>query len=160
MSGLPDSSISFDISRRGEPRPVARRLRTCAASKERRGNVIGHLLAYVAATAFIAIGLGALLAPATSSQQYGLATKDAITLAYVRALGVRDLVLGILLLAFALTHQSEAAGLVAEFGALVGLSDFLIVASSRGKEARSNLFIHGAGTIGLLVVWLTIRLGA
>lgn len=122
--------------------------------------MIGNLLAYLAATAFIAIGLGALLAPATSSQQYGLATKDAIALAYVRALGVRDLVLGLLLISFALTRDSGAAAIVAEFGALVGLSDFLIVAASRGKEARRNLVIHGAGTIGLLAVWLTIRLGA
>jgi hypothetical protein len=131
-----------------------------AASKERRENVIGHILAYVAATAFIAIGLGALLAPATSSQQYGLATKDALALAYVRALGVRDLVLGLLLLSFSLTQQQGAAAIVAEFGAFIGLSDFLIVLSSRGKEARGNLVIHGVGTIGLLAVWLAIRLGA
>jgi NADPH:quinone reductase-like Zn-dependent oxidoreductase len=122
--------------------------------------VIGTLLAYLAATAFIAIGLGALLAPQTSSQQYGLATKDATTLAYVRALGARDLVLGLLLLAFSLSREQSAAALVAEFGALAGLSDFLIVASSRGEEARRNLVIHGAGTIGLLAVWLAIRLGA
>jgi hypothetical protein len=122
--------------------------------------VIGHILAYVAATAFIAIGLGALLAPATSSQQYGLATKDAVTLAYVRALGVRDLVLGLLLLSFSLTQQQGAAAIVAEFGAFIGLSDFLIVMSNRGKEARGNLVIHGVGTIGLLAVWLAIRLGA
>ena len=122
--------------------------------------MIGNLLAYLAATAFIAIGLGALLAPATSSQQYGLSTKEPIALAYVRALGVRDLVLGLLLISFALMRDSGAAAIVAEFGALVGLADFLIVASSRGKEARRNLVIHGVGTVGLLAVWLTIRLGA
>ena len=67
--------------------------------------MIGTLLAYAAAAGFIAIGLGALLAPATSSQQYGLATKDATALSYVRALGVRDLVIGLLLLAFSLSRE-------------------------------------------------------
>jgi hypothetical protein len=122
--------------------------------------VIGNILAYLAATAFISIGLGALAAPATSSKQYGLPSEDATTLAYVRALGVRDLVLGLLLLAFALMRQQQAAAIVAEFGAFVGLSDFLIVAVSRGKAAQRNLFIHGFGTIGLLAAWLAIRLGA
>jgi hypothetical protein len=122
--------------------------------------VIGHLLAYAAAAAFIGIGLGALLAPATSSQQYGLATEDATALAFVRALGVRDLVLGLLLLAFSLARAHDAVAVVAEFSALVGLSDFLIVASSRGKQAGRNLLLHGVGTIGLLAAWLLIRLGA
>ncbi len=122
--------------------------------------MIGTILAYAAATAFISLGLGALAAPKTSSRQYGLATDDEDALAYVRALGVRDLVLGLALFAFSLAREGNAAAIVAEFGALIGFSDFLIVAARRGNAARRNLVIHGAGTIGLLGVWIAIRLGS
>lgn len=122
--------------------------------------MIGTILAYAAATAFISLGLGALAAPKASSLQYGLATEDEDALAYVRALGVRDLVLGLALFAFSLAREGNAAAIVAELGALIGFSDFLIVASRRGNAARRNLVIHGAGTIGLLGVWIAIRLGS
>jgi hypothetical protein len=112
----------------------------------------GRALAALTALAFAGIGLGALAAPRSSSRGYGLPADDVTSLAYVRALGARDLVLGLVLLSLRRErrHFARSVGLCA----LVAAADLLIVANGRGLGAGKSLLIHTLGA-----AWLTWSTG-
>lgn len=113
----------------------------------------------IAVTAFVALGLvgvgaGALLAPGVSSRQYGIALDDARALAFIRAMGVRDVVMGALLLLLAAAGQREllAWGLLAS-AAVAGV-DFALV-SAAGAQPRARA-LHALGGIALLTAALIV----
>lgn len=113
----------------------------------------------IAVTAFVALGLvgvgaGALLAPGASSRQYGIALDDARALAFIRAMGVRDAVMGALLLLLAAAGQREllAWGLLAS-AAVAGV-DFALV-SAAGAQPRARA-LHALGGIALLTAALIV----
>jgi len=95
--------------------------------------------------ALVGIGLGALAAPGRSARGYGLPTDDADARALVRALGARDLVLGLLLGAAGDRERRRLLALLA----IVGATDASVVFSRRGRSRA--LGVHALGTIGLLV---------
>jgi hypothetical protein len=110
--------------------------------------MIGTLFAWAAALAFTAIGLAALALPSTSSAQYGVPSKDGHALAFVRALGGRDLVIGLLIGAFLVTGDRQALALSLAVAALAGAADFAIVSAAAGLNR--SLIVHAGGTAGLL----------
>jgi hypothetical protein len=120
--------------------------------------VIGSIFSALVAISFLALGAGAYAAPAKLSENYGLPSTDPAAHGFVRALGARDAVLGLIILTFLIAKDRGALGATVALSALVGASDFAIVYAARGKTAKSSLAIHGIGTIGLLVVWALIRL--
>jgi len=119
--------------------------------------MLGSLAAALAATSFLALGAGSLVAPRALAQNYGLPIDDATGVAYVRALGMRDAVLGLVLLTFLLRRDSAALATSVGLSSLVGASDFAIVATRRGGQAPLSLAIHGTGTLGLLAIWAMLR---
>jgi hypothetical protein len=119
--------------------------------------VIGTILASLAALAFIAIGLGALAAPAPSARQYGLGAEGG-TLGFVRALGARDVALGAIVAALILTAPRPALAWALGLSALAGAADFTIVARSPGAP-RTALAVHGLGTIALIVAAAAVAAG-
>jgi hypothetical protein len=121
--------------------------------------VIGTILSVLVALAFFGLAVGATFAPKTLSENYGIPVATPEAFAYVKGLGARDGVLGLLVLAFVIAHARGALGATVALSALVGASDFAIVFSQRGLAARNSLLIHGVGTVGLLVVWGLVRAG-
>ena len=119
--------------------------------------MIGSLLSALAALSFLGIGAGAAVAPAALSENYGVPVEDAAGCAYVRALGARDAVLGLLVATFALRGERRALTTAVGLATFVGASDLAIVAGLRGAAARTNLAIHAAGTLGLAAAWLALR---
>ncbi len=119
--------------------------------------MIGSSLSALVALSFFALDAGALIAPRALGENYGLPIEDDVGCGYVRALGARDAVLGLLIVWSLATKQKGA--LVATIGAstLVACSDFLIVLGVRGTAARTSLAIHGSGVAGLLVVLAALR---
>jgi hypothetical protein len=105
-------------------------------------------LAMLIALALMAIGLGALAAPRRSSRAYGLPADDDTSLAYVRALGARDLALGLMFLSAPRErrHLARSAGACA----LVAATDLTIVGRGRGRRASKSLLIHALGAAGLI----------
>ena len=130
--------------------------RLTAASKD---TVIGSIFSALVALAFLTLGAGAYAAPEKLSENYGLPTQDPIAHGYIRGLGARDAVLGLLILTFLIAKSRGALGATVALSALVGASDFAIVYAARGTAAKSSLAIHGIGTVGLLAVWGLIRTG-
>jgi len=119
--------------------------------------LIGTVLSAVAALALVGLGAGALVAPERSAQTYGIASLERDVLAYVRGLGVRDLVLGALAALLLIAGKRNALAALFALAALAGLADFLIVWRARGAASRDSLRTHALGTFGLLVLAAILR---
>jgi Domain of unknown function (DUF4267) len=124
--------------------------------------MLGLGLAGLAALALIGIGLGALLAPRFSSRQYGILLEDPRALAFIRAMGVRDGVIGVLLLLLAGAGRRELlAWALLATTAIAGV-DFALVwrdrAPAAGPRSTARL-LHALGALGLLGSALVIASG-
>jgi hypothetical protein len=139
--------------------PRAPQSEASAGPPERKSVSIGILLARLVALALCALGLGAIAAPVPSSKGYGLPQTDPAALTFIRAMGVRDLALGIIL--GALSKPGSRAGLTVAVAAssLVALGDFTLVAPSATPAARTALKVHGSGIIGLSLLVAILRTG-
>ena len=102
---------------------------------------------------FAAIGVGAMVAPKTSSGQYGLLSDDRAALAFVRGMGARDLVIAGLI--FSSLGDPAALRRVLGWSSLIGLADGCIVSAVRGP--RRGDAVHVAGFAGLVVAALLVR---
>jgi hypothetical protein len=122
--------------------------------------VIGYILSAFVAASFLGLGAGSLVAPRALAENYGIPADGAAALAYVRSVGMRDAVLGLVVLAFLVRRERGALATCLALSSLVGASDFAIVAANRGRAAPASLAIHGTGTLGLLAICLLIRRGS
>jgi len=121
--------------------------------------VIGSIVAALGGVAFFAIGLGALLAPGLSSVQYGLPVTDRAALALVRAVGARDLVLGIIVLLLLAGRNRSALELVLGASILAALGDAAAVSTGRDDAGPRQLAVHAGGAAALFVAWALVRSG-
>jgi hypothetical protein len=117
------------------------------------------LLSVLVAASFLGLGAGSIAAPHALADNYGIPVGDATGVAYLRAVGMRDAVLGLVILAYVVRGNRDALAVAIALSALVGASDFTIVALNRGGAAPASLAIHGTGTLGLLAVWALLRQG-
>jgi hypothetical protein len=114
--------------------------------------VIGLALAWLAALAWIAIGAGALAAPRTASAQFGIVLDDPRALAFIRAMGARDVLIGVFaaLLLLGGAERRELLALAFAASAGVALLDLAVVSRDpAGRQAAR--WLHGGGAAGLLV---------
>jgi hypothetical protein len=119
--------------------------------------MIGSIAAGLGGSAFVALGIGALLAPGMSSTQYGLPTTDRTALALIRAIGARDLVLGIIVLLLLAGRNRGALELVLAVSVLAALGDAIAVSSGRADAGPRQLAIHIGGAGALLLAWGLVR---
>lgn len=125
--------------------------------------MIGWSLAGMAAIALMAIGIGALVAPRASALQYGIVVDDPRALAFLRAMGIRDVALGAVLglLAVGRSRSLVAAALYAM--AAIALVDWLLVVAdgrlARDGQGASSRLLHVAGGFGLLVAGAVLQSG-
>jgi len=119
--------------------------------------VIGSFIAACGGIAFFAIGAGAMLAPGLSSVQYGLPTTDRTALALIRAIGARDIVLGIILLLLLATRNRAALEIVLGVSVIAALGDATAVVTGRSDAGPRDLAIHAGGAIALIVAWRLAR---
>jgi hypothetical protein len=128
-----------------------------AASKLGMRRTTGTLASALVAISFLGLAAGALAAPRALAENYGLPIDDATGDAYVRALGMRDAILGLIILTFLARGERGPLATAIGLSALVGASDFTIVAAQRRLEAPLSLAIHGTGTLGLLAIYALLR---
>jgi hypothetical protein len=107
-----------------------------------------RILRVAAAAALIAIGAAALVSPRRSSHQFGIATDDPDAVAFVRAVGARDVVLGLILLPL----EGAAARRALAWASLLGLCDAAVGVSARGP--RPQQLIHLSGFLALALASL------
>jgi hypothetical protein len=101
----------------------------------------------------IAVGLGALVAPRASATVFGLPTDDATALAFARVAGVRDVVLGALILGT--LGKRRALRRVLAWTSLIGLADAVTLFAMRGP--RPEHVAHLGGFAALLLAAGSIR---
>ena len=105
------------------------------------------LIAVGFASAFIGIGVGAIVAPKPSSRGYGLPADDPTALALVRAVGARDVIFGAIFLA--LRNDAPALARIAAWTSLAGVADAAFVASVRGLQPVHIVHVGGALALAL-----------
>ncbi len=110
----------------------------------------GIILSLLAGAGFLFIGMAAIARPAILSHLYGLYVHEKNGRGFVRATGVRDAALGILLIAFAFVSP-RALLVTLLVGAALALSDFLIVWRSNGT-LEPVLYSHLFGLAVLLAI--------
>ena len=126
--------------------------------------MLGRVLSALVAVTLVAIGTGAIVAPGKAAAQYGIALDDPRALAFIRAMGVRDLAIGVL---FGLLLRADARELLA-WSTLaimpIAAIDFLVVIRDRRATGvfhgldRPPL-LHAAGGLGLLVTAVVLYAG-
>ncbi len=119
--------------------------------------MIGTIVAALGGFAFTAVGIGALVAPGTSSTQYGLPTSDPAALALVRAVGARDIVLGALVLLLLARHDRDAVALVLSVSVLAAAGDATAVLTGRSDAELRHVAVHLCGAGALLAAAALLR---
>jgi hypothetical protein len=119
--------------------------------------MIGSFLAGAGGVAFVLIGAAAFVAPEPASTQYGLPTGERTALALIRALGARDVVLGVTVLSFLAMRERGPLALVLAVSALAALGDAVAVTTGRDDTPRQNLAIHIGGGAALLLAAGCVR---
>ncbi len=104
------------------------------------------------AVAFTIIGTGGVLAPKLSARQFGLPTDDASALALLRAVAVRDVILGALV--FASLDDTKMLRRVLGWSSIVGLGDAFAVASVRGLRPQHVVHFGGFAVLAALALSL------
>ncbi len=109
-------------------------------------------LAGGAAVLLTVIGAGGVVAPKLSAGQFGIPAADPAALAFVRAAGLRDVVLGGIV--FASLGDAKALRRVLGWTSLVGLGDAVALAALRGLRPQHVLHVGGFAALALLALTL------
>jgi len=111
---------------------------------------VKRALAAGIAVVFTAIGAGGIVAPKLSAGQFGIPTADPAALAFVRAVAVRDVILGGVV--FASLNDPQALKRVLGWASVAGLGDALAVASVRGLRPQHAVHLGGFAALALLAL--------
>lgn len=105
---------------------------------------------------FLLIAALFVAAPALGATVFGIPAPDGAGLAYVRALGLRDLALGLYLIGLAVFSSRRAAGIVLAATLVVPAGDMLLVLAWQGLSSPGHLLLHGfsGACAAAVAVWL------
>ena len=106
----------------------------------------------VVAAALIVVGLAALIAPHPAARAYGLPADGDAARGFVRATGIRDVVIGVVLGAAAYVHDVPLLVVLAIAGIAISAGDAFIAYHSGGRRWRPEHGIHAAGAIAFVLV--------
>jgi hypothetical protein len=108
-------------------------------------------LALVISAGIIYIGVNGILNPAAAAAGFGMPLHATSDDPFVRIKGVRDIVYGLLLLAFLGLKKPRAASILVFVATLIPAGDFLIVLLT-GDHQPLHLAIHSGTVIYMLIV--------
>src|SRR5262245_8530149 len=119
------------------------------------GPMLGWILSVAVRVSPFAAGSGSLSAPCRSAALYGILLDDQRALAFIRAMGARDLVIGGLLAVIAFQGRGAPLGWSLCLTAVVALADYVVVTADRravisGAPARASV-LHAMGAVGLVL---------
>jgi Domain of unknown function (DUF4267) len=120
--------------------------------------MLGWALSVAIIVSLVAVGSGALFAPRRWAALYGIVLDDRRALGFIRAMGVRDLVIGGLLAVIAYRCGREALGCGLCLTAVVALADYVVVTADRRAatpgspaHAMDTRVLHATGAVGLVL---------
>ena len=105
---------------------------------------------------FLLIAALFVAAPALGAAVFGIPAPDGAGLAYVRALGLRDLALGLYLLGLARFSSRRAVAVVLGATVVIPVGDMLLVFVWEGLSSPGHLLLHGltGGCCAAVALWL------
>jgi hypothetical protein len=120
-------------------------------------NGIGLLVAL----AIIAIGTGYIASPTTMVRSFGLPLPgdDLNIPSWLRLKGVRDIVAGLLVLAFMVWGVQREIGIVLLIEAIIPLGDMLVILAAKGST-KSAFGIHGLTSAIMVLAAVPMIAGA
>ncbi|MBV9333835.1 MAG: DUF4267 domain-containing protein [Candidatus Eremiobacteraeota bacterium] len=119
-------------------------------------------LGWLIAIVLVAVGLFAWLAPHSLARHYGVSVEGERETAYVRATGIRDVAIGVVLGATAYLHVLPLLIVVAAVGIIVSIADIWVVARHGGAHRRHAAHaIHASGVVafGLVIAMALFAVG-
>lgn len=108
-------------------------------------------LCALASVLLLAVGALALISPQRLSRSYGVPVSQPTAIAYVRATGARDLILGAVFAANVYLQDTLVLLILCVAGVALSLADFLI-AFSFARSFRSEQIAHIVGFLGFIVI--------
>ncbi len=105
-----------------------------SARSQRRGARVGLILGVLAGVALTVIGVRFMVWPEAASRFFGVGSRPEGA-ALHSVIGIRDLWLGLLAVAFAMLRDYRALGLWLGLGSIVCLADASVVIGAAGKPA-------------------------
>ena len=112
---------------------------------------IALTLCGLAAVGLLAVGVLALLSPTRLSRSYGVEVHDRAALVWVRAAGVRDIILGVMLAISAYLDDTAIVMALCAGGLVLSLADFTL-ALTFARRIRSEHGAHIGGAIAFIVI--------
>jgi hypothetical protein len=108
------------------------------------------------AAVFLLIAALFVAVPALGAAVFGIPAPDGAGLAYVRALGLRDLALGLYLLGLVRFASRRAVGIVLGATVVIPAGDMLLVLTQDGLSSPGHLLLHGlsGACSASLALWL------
>src|SRR3954470_23332498 len=106
--------------------------------------------------AFLLIGALFILAPRWGAALFGIPAPEDRGLAYVRAIGFRDLALALYIAGLTLFSSRRALSTVLALTVLIPVGDVALVASMMGLSSPGRLALHGVSALcfALLAAWV------
>ncbi|XKM39832.1 DUF4267 domain-containing protein [Rhizobium ruizarguesonis] len=113
------------------------------------------------ALAIIAIGTGYIASPTSMMRSFGLPLpEDGPKVAWwLRLKGVRDIVAGLLVLAFMVWGAEREVGIVLLIEAMIPAGDMLLILAAKGST-KSAFGIHGLTAVIMVLVAIPMMIGA
>lgn len=110
-------------------------------------------LGWLIAIVLVAVGLYALLAPRAVARNYGVPVEGDRETAYVRATGIRDVAIGVVLAATAYFHVMPLLIVVAAVGIVVSIADLWVVVRHGGAHRpHAAHAVHASGIVAFVLV--------
>ena len=123
-------------------------------------NKLSVAIAIVLGMGLVAVGIASIVSPQFASGMFGIAAFDRPAWAYLRAAGLRDIAIGILLFSFiALRSGPRVLGLALLILSLIPVGDAINVWMNAGTRNVAALALHIVSAIAFFVAgfWLRIR---
>jgi hypothetical protein len=117
------------------------------------------IIGWIVAIALIVVGIVALLAPSALAGHYGVAVEGHGGAGFVRATGIRDVALGVILAATAYYHAMGLLVVFAIAGIAVSCADLFVAWHHGERRVRPAHAIHFGGIIAFVLI-LTMALFA
>lgn len=111
------------------------------------------------AGAFLLLGALFALAPRWGAMIFGVTAPEGEGLAYVRAIGFRDMALGLYILGLRLWATRRALGIVLGLTVLIPVLDLALLLVVKGLSSPWHLALHGASAVCFTAVAIWVAGG-
>ena len=112
-----------------------------------------YYLGWAIAIVLVIVGIWALVSPHTLAREYGVQVEGHEAAGFVRATGIRDVAIGVVLAATAYLHLLGLLVVIAAVGIAVSIGDLWVVSQHGGARRLHRAHaIHASGIVAFILV--------